>query len=148
MTFEDIDTFSGANAISGSRNQFVVRVKNTGLVDASEVSIHLDMPDYPELFTESEPLLIPAGEIIDYMLFLDLDGVGIGKQKFNFTIIVSDAVDLDASSVTNDLEMIKVSTPAPESVNTWIPMIIIAMFLIGFLLYRRIRSSMTGAVPF
>ena len=148
LTFEDIDTFSGANAISGSRNQFVVRVKNTGLVDASEVSIHLDMPDYPELFTESEPLLIPAGEIIDYMLFLDLDGVGIGKQKFNFTIIVSDAVDLDASSVTNDLEMIKVSTPAPESVNTWIPMIIIAMFLIGFLLYRRIRSSMTGAVPF
>ena len=148
LSFEDIDTFSGGDAITGSRNQFVVRVKNDGLVDAREVKIRLDMPEYPELFTESDNLAIPAGKTVDYMLFLDLEGVGIGNQKFNFTIIVSELDDLDASSDTNEMETIHVATPAPESVNTWVPMIIIAMFLIGFLLYRRVRSGMTGAAPF
>jgi hypothetical protein len=148
LTFEDIDTFSGSDAITGSRNQFVVRVRNTGLVDAQEVSIRLDMPEHPELFTESDPLTVPAGEIVDYMLFLDLEGVGIGKQKFNFTIIVSELDDLDASSVTNEMETIHVSTAPAESVNTWVPMIIVAMFLIGLLLFRRVRAGMTGAAPF
>jgi asparagine N-glycosylation enzyme membrane subunit Stt3 len=148
LTFEDIDTFSGSDAITGSRNQFVVRVSNTGLVDAQEVSIRLDMPEYPELFTESDPLTVPAGEIVDYMLFLDLEGVGIGKQKFNFTIIVSELDDLDASSVTNEMETIHVSTAPAESVNTWVPMIIVAMFIIGLLLFRRVRAGMTGAAPF
>jgi hypothetical protein len=142
------DTISEGNAITGSRNQFVVRVKNDGLVDAREVSIRLDMPEYPELFTESDQLTVPAGEIVTYMLFLDLEGVSIGKQKFNFTIIVSEPDDLDSSSDTNQEVTIHVSTAPAESVNSWVPMIIIAMFLIGFLLFRRVRDGMTGAAPF
>ena len=148
LTFEDIDTFSGSDAITGSRNQFVVRVKNDGLVDALEVSIRLDMPEYPELFTESDQLTVPAGEIVTYMLFLDLEEVSIGKQKFNFTIIVSELDDLDSSSDTNQEVTIHVSTAPAESVNTWVPMIIIAMFIIGLLLFRRVRAGMTGAAPF
>ena len=148
LSFEDIDTFSGGDAITGSRNQFVVRVKNDGLVDAREVSIRLDMPEYPELFTESDNQAVPAGETVDYMLFLDLEGVKIGNLKFNFTITVSELDDLDASSVINQVETIHVSTAPAESVNSWVPMIIIAMFLIGFLLFRRVRSGMTGAAPF
>ena len=123
-------------------------MKNDGLVDAREVSIRLDMPEYPELFTESDQLTVPAGEIVTYMLFLDLEEVSIGKQKFNFTIIVSELDDLDSSSDTNQEVTIHVSTAPAESVNSWVPMIIIAMFLIGFLLFRRVRDGMTGAAPF
>ena len=55
---------------------------------------------------------------------------------------------LDADSDESIKRALKVATPPPESVNVWVPLIIIAAFILGFIGFRRIRDSISGQMPF
>jgi hypothetical protein len=81
-------------------------------------------------------------------MFIDLDGVGIGKQNFVFSLESEFGLDLDSESDESITRKLQVSTPAPDSVNIWVPLIIIAAFIIGFLGFRRIKESLSGQMPF
>ena len=77
-----------------------------------------------------------------------MDGVGIGKQNFVFTLQSEFGLDLDSGSDVSITKKLQVSTPAPDSVNVWVPLIIIAAFILGFIGFRKIRDSVSGQMPF
>ena len=97
----------------------------------------------------SDPQEILSGKTAEYIMFIDLDGIGIGKQEFTFTLESEFGLDLDSGS---DIEpystIIQVSTPPIDSVNVWVPLIIIAVFIFGFFGFRRIKESLSAQMPF
>ena len=81
-------------------------------------------------------------------MFIDLEGVDIGKQNFVFTLESEFGLDLDSGSEPSITKNLQVATPAPDSVNVWVPLIIIAAFILGFIGFRRIRESISSQMPF
>ncbi|MDP7312741.1 MAG: hypothetical protein QF831_04835, partial [Candidatus Thalassarchaeaceae archaeon] len=65
-----------------------------------------------------------------------------------FTLQSEFGLDLDSGSDVSITKKLQVSTPAPDSVNVWVPLIIIAAFILGFIGFRKIRDSVSGQMPF
>ena len=100
--------------------------------------------------SSSEAQTIPAGGAVEYIVYLDLPGGSgaIGKKTFTFTIFSDMGLDLDSDSQTEMTKSIKVSTAAPDSVNVWVPLLIIAGFVAIFFSFRKIRDALTSKIPF
>jgi hypothetical protein len=145
---DNTGTFNGEDAIRGKSNKMIVSLENTGLVDAKNIRVNISIEGYDDLYILSESQDIAIGNTAEYILFIDLDGVGIGKQNFVFTLQSEFGLDLDEDSDESITRSLKVATPPPESVNIWVPLLIIAAFIIGFLGFRRIRDSLSGQMPF
>ena len=145
---DDTGTFDGMGAVTGESNKMIVRLENTGLVDASNIRVNISVEGYDDVYILSENQDIAAGHSAEYILFIDLDGVGIGKQNFVFTLQSEFGLDLDSGSDVSITKKLQVSTPAPDSVNVWVPLIIIAAFILGFIGFRKIRDSVSGQMPF
>ncbi|RZD54209.1 MAG: hypothetical protein CXT67_01920 [Methanobacteriota archaeon] len=145
---DNTGTFNGEDAVRGKSNKMIVSLENTGLVDAKNIRVNISIEGYDDLYILSESQDIAIGNTAEYILFIDLDGVGIGKQNFVFTLQSEFGLDLDEDSDESITRSLKVATPPPESVNIWVPLLIIAAFIIGFLGFRRIRNSLSGQMPF
>jgi uncharacterized membrane protein len=150
LEFVEVDTgtFDGMDAVTGESNKMIVRLENTGLVDASNIRVNISVEGYDDVYILSDAQDIAAGHSATYILFIDLDGVGIGKNNFVFTLESEFGLDLDSGSDESITKKLQVSTPAPDSVNVWVPLIIIAAFIMGFIGFRRIRESLSGQMPF
>ena len=144
-------TFDDGNAISGESNKMIVTVENNGLVNAQNIRVNVSITDSKgnHAYILSDPQEISSGKTAEYIMFIDLDGIGIGKQEFTFTLESEFGLDLDSGS---DIEpystIIQVSTPPIDSVNVWVPLIIIAVFIFGFFGFRRIKESLSAQMPF
>ena len=145
---EDTGTFSDLDAVTGERNKMIARVENTGLVDAKNIRVNITIEGYPDNYILSDIQDISAGLTAEYIMFIDLEGVDIGKQNFVFTLESEFGLDLDSGSEPSTTKNIHVETPAPDSVNIWVPLIIIAAFILGFIGFRRIRDSVSSQMPF
>ena len=145
---EDTGTFSDLDAVTGERNKMIARVENTGLVDAKNIRVNITIEGYPDNYILSDIQDISAGLTAEYIMFIDLEGVDIGKQNFVFTLESEFGLDLDSGSEPSTTKNIHVATPAPDSVNIWVPLIIIAAFILGFIGFRRIRDSVSSQMPF
>ena len=145
---ENTGTFNDDDAVSGKSNKMIVVIENTGLVDAKTIRVNITIEGYDDIYILSEAQDIAIGSTAEYILFIDLDGVGIGNQNFVFTLQSEFGLDLDADSDESITRALKVATPPPESVNVWVPLIIIAAFILGFIGFRRIRDSISGQMPF
>ena len=145
---EDTGTFDGKDAVTGKSNKMIVRVQNSGLVRAEHIRVNITIEGYPDVYILSDMEDIAADSTVEYIMFIDLDGVGIGKQNFFFTLESEFGMDLDEESEESLTRKIQVSTPPPEDVNVWVPLIIIAVFVLGFFGFRRIRDSLSGQMPF
>ena len=150
LEFVEVDTgtFDGMDAVTGESNKMIVRLENTGLVDASNIRVNISVEGYDDVYILSDAQDIAAGHSATYILFIDLDGVGIGKNNFVFTLESEFGLDLDSGSDESITKKLQVSTPAPDSVNVWVPLIIIAAFILGFIGFRKIRDSVSGQMPF
>jgi hypothetical protein len=150
LEFVEVDTgtFDGMDAVTGESNKMIVRLDNTGLVDASNIRVNISVEGYDDVYILSESQDIAAGQSATYILFIDLDGVGIGKNNFVFTLQSEFGLDLDSGSDESITKKLQVSTPAPDSVNVWVPLIIIAAFIMGFIGFRKIKESLSGQMPF
>nr|AIF00179.1 Oligosaccharyl transferase STT3 subunit family protein (STT3) [uncultured marine group II/III euryarchaeote KM3_12_E03] len=145
---ENTGTFNDDDAVSGKSNKMIVVIENTGLVGAKTIRVNITIEGYDDIYILSEAQDIAIGSTAEYILFIDLDGVGIGNQNFVFTLQSEFGLDLDADSDESITRALKVATPPPESVNVWVPLIIIAAFILGFIGFRRIRDSISGQMPF
>jgi hypothetical protein len=144
---EDTGTFDDNDAVSGGSNKMIVRIENSGLVKASHIRVNITIEGH-DVYIVSEAQDISPDSTAEYIMFIDLDGVGIGKQNFVFSLESEFGLDLDSESDESITRKLQVSTPAPDSVNIWVPLIIIAAFIIGFLGFRRIKESLSGQMPF
>ena len=148
FVMEKTGTFNGEDAVSGKSNKMIVVIENTGLVGAKTIRVNITIEGYDDIYILSEAQDIAIGSTAEYILFIDLDDVGIGNQNFVFTLQSEFGLDLDADSDESITRALKVATPPPESVNVWVPLIIIAAFILGFIGFRRIRDSISGQMPF
>jgi asparagine N-glycosylation enzyme membrane subunit Stt3 len=144
---DDTGTLDGSDAEANKRNTFIVRVRNDGLVDAMNIRVTVALEEY-NISEMSEAQTIPPGEAVEYLVYLNLDDVAIGKRVFTFTMTSDMGLDLESGSQTEITKTIKVSTPAPDSVNIWVPLLLIAGFVGIFLSYRKIRDGLTSKIPF
>ena len=149
LTFvkDDTGTLDGSDAVADKRNAFIVRIRNDGLVDATNIRVSVSLDEY-NISESSETQTVPAGEAVEYIVYLNLEEVAIGKRTFTFAISSDMGLDLDSNSQTEMTSSIKVATPAPDSVNVWVPLLLIAGFVVIFLSYRKIREGLTSKIPF
>jgi uncharacterized membrane protein len=148
FVIDNTGTFNGENPVKDKSNKMIVSVENTGLVGAKNIRVNISIEGYDGIFILSETQDIPADSSVEYVLFIDLDGIGIGKQNFVFTLQSEFGLDLDEDSDDSITRSLKVATPPPESVNIWVPLLIIAAFVLGFFGFRRMRDSISGQMPF
>lgn len=146
---DDTGTLGNSDAEADSRNTFLVRVRNDGLVDATNIRVSVSVGEF-NISASSEAQTIPAGGVVEYIVYLELPGGpdSIGKKTFTFTIFSDMGLDLDSDSQTEMTKSIKVSTRSPDSVNVWVPLLLIAGFVAIFFSYRKIRDALTSKIPF
>ena len=144
----DTGTFDDNDAVSGESNKMIVRIENSGLVRGEHIRVNISIEGYPNTYILSAAQDIDPDSTAEYIMFIDLNGVGIGKQNFVFTLESEFGLDLDEDSDESITRKLQVATPAPDSVNVWVPLIIIAVFILGFFGFRRIKESLSGQMPF
>lgn len=129
-------TYDG-EALFQDKNTFNVKVSNTGTLDAGQVDVSIEVSGVLQEHFLDEPapnatttISIPAGETVTATLELDLSKARLQQIKLiayaTTTVQSVDGGNSDSAELIRD-----VVAPTPDEPNTWLPIIIIGIILIG-----------------
>ena len=135
---DSITTESSTPPIAGELTEIFVTVRNTGIVDASDITLEAVLKEsYDSEPIESTRLTstqnIPAGGEANYTFMVDYSGYNSGDSPWlEFTVNSSGQIFDDPQPVPEFYQESLIA-PGAESTSSWLPLLV--LIIVGLILY-------------
>ncbi|MDP6857247.1 MAG: NEW3 domain-containing protein, partial [Candidatus Thalassarchaeaceae archaeon] len=135
---DSITTESSTPPIAGELTEIFVTVRNTGIVDASDITLEAVLKEnYDSEPLESTRLTstqnIPAGGEVNYTFMVDYSGYNSGDSPWlEFTVNSSGQIFDDPQPVPEFYQESLIA-PGAESTSSWLPLLV--LIIVGLILY-------------